>query len=544
VSLYARHVSTRVTPQSEPIPGVAQVANNAGGFVFPVDQWVRLERFLVLGCDSGTYYCSERKLTIENAACIRECLAEDAARTVRTIVAVSDGGRAPRNDPAIFALAMAAGLGQAQLAREALPKVCRTATHLFQFVEAAKALRGWGPSLRRMVGDWYANQTPENLAFQVTKYVQRGGWTHRDVLRRTGPPAPTLAHEAIYRWIAKGSEGLAARTVVRTGIARDYPGHDPAVLPAIIDAYEATKRATTKEEVVRLIRDRNIPREFLEGSHSALLNEPEVWEALLVKMPLTAMIRNLGKMSAVGLLKPLSLAAQLVSARLADGEYLRKSRVHPITVLLAATTYAGGHGVKGSLTWEPVSTINGALDGAFGLAFGNVEPANKRTLIALDVSGSMSFPISGTLLSAREGSAAMAVITARTEPDYHVVGFTNGLTPLGLSRTQSLRDFVASVSALDFGGTDCALPMLYAMENQLTVDTFIIYTDSETWAGGIHPCQALRQYREKTGIAAKLVVVGMTSSGFTIADPQDAGSLDVVGFDSSAPDVIASFSRG
>lgn len=37
----------------------------------------------------------------------------------------------------------------------------------------------------------------------------------------------------------------------------------------------------------------------------------------------------------------------------------------------------------------------------------------------------------------------------------------------------------------------------------------------------------------------KLVVVGMVSNGFSIADPDDAGMLDVVGFDAAAPQVIA-----
>lgn len=93
-------------------------------------------------------------------------------------------------------------------------------------------------------------------------------------------------------------------------------------------------------------------------------------------------------------------------------------------------------------------------------------------------------------------------------------------------------------------GTGRALPMLYARERGLAIDLFVIYTDSETWAGTIHPDQALRRYRESNGIAAKLVVVGMTSNGFTIADPNDAGMLDVVGFDSAAPAVIVSFARG
>ena len=85
--------------------------------------------------------------------------------------------------------------------------------------------------------------------------------------------------------------------------------------------------------------------------------------------------------------------------------------------------------------------------------------------------------------------------------------------------------------------------MLYALEKRLEVDAFVIYTDSETWAGQIHPVQALRQYRERMGIAAKLVVVGMVSNGFSIADPNDAGMLDIVGFDTAVPALIADFVR-
>lgn len=60
----------------------------------------------------------------------------------------------------------------------------------------------------------------------------------------------------------------------------------------------------------------------------------------------------------------------------------------------------------------------------------------------------------------------------------------------------------------------------------------------------MHPVQALRTYREKTGIAAKLVVVGLVSNGFSIADPEDPGMLDVVGFDTAVPALIADFIRG
>ena len=94
------------------------------------------------------------------------------------------------------------------------------------------------------------------------------------------------------------------------------------------------------------------------------------------------------------------------------------------------------------------------------------------------------------------------------------------------------------------GGTDCAQPMLYAKERQLMVDVFIVYTDCETYAGAVHPCEALRQYREAMGINARLIIVAMTSNGFTLADPNDHGMLDIAGFDSAAPEIMRQFALG
>ena len=85
--------------------------------------------------------------------------------------------------------------------------------------------------------------------------------------------------------------------------------------------------------------------------------------------------------------------------------------------------------------------------------------------------------------------------------------------------------------------------MLYASANNIMVDTFVVITDNETWAGDIKPCQALVEYRKTHNRNAKLVVVATTSTGFSIADPNDSGMLDVVGFDANVLPVIAEFSR-
>ncbi len=78
---FTKHFATRLRrltiPQGEPIPGSAQVPNSAGGYAWALDRWGRLDRFLVLGSEGGTYYVGERALTRENAAAVAEAIAED-----------------------------------------------------------------------------------------------------------------------------------------------------------------------------------------------------------------------------------------------------------------------------------------------------------------------------------------------------------------------------------------------------------------------------------------------------------------------------------
>jgi 60 kDa SS-A/Ro ribonucleoprotein len=329
-------------------------------------------------------------------------------------------------------------------------------------------------------------------------------------------------------------------------------------LPPLITAFEQAKKASTKAEIVQLITEHDLPREAIP---TQWLNEPEVWDALLAHMPMTAMIRNLGKMTSLGLIQPFSDAAKLVVNKLGDKKALKRARIHPLAVLIAEKVYAQGHGEKGDLKWKPVSKIIDALDSAFYATFSNVEPCGKPVLLALDVSGSMDGSmIAGSCLAAREASAAMALITAATEPDCEIIAFSapagggfggmhgggeSGITRVTLSPRMRLDDVIKRISAVPMGGTDCALPMIWARRQKLNVSGFITYTDSETWTGNIHPSQALRLYRRRVRRSdAKAVVVGMTSNGFTLAAPNDRGMMDVVGFDATAPAVIADFIRG
>jgi 60 kDa SS-A/Ro ribonucleoprotein len=540
---FAARLRALGTPQVAPIPGSAQVPNSGGGFAWAVDGWARLDRFLVLGTEGGTYYVAERELTVENATAVADCLAEDGPRVVRRVVEISEAGRAPRNDPALFALAMAAGLGDPATraaALEALPRVARTGTHLLHWLQYAKAFRGWGRGVRRAVGRWYTARPPRELAYQLLKYPQRDGWSHRDALR--------LAHPRP----ADPEQGALLARAVTGALPADAPDTEAVRLVRAVAELHADARIEPRR-AAEWVRTHRLTREMVP---THLLAHAVVWEALLEAMPLTALVRNLATLTRVGVLAPGSDAVATVAARITDAAALKRARVHPVQLLSALRTYAGGRGVRGSGAWQPVGRVVDALDAAFYLAFGAVEPSGRRTMLALDVSGSMMVPVHGLAgVSCREASAAMALVTAATEPRHFFTAFTaggypsmhpgypSGLSTLSISPRQRLDDVLARTAGLNFGGTDCALPMVEARKHGWEVDVFVVYTDSETWAGSIHPAQALRQYREATGIEAKLVVVAMASNGFTIADPEDAGMLDVVGFDAATPALIADFAR-
>lgn len=536
--MYLRKYGTKETPQSEPILGTIQVENNAGGFAWAISDWKRLQRFLILGSESPTYYQGEHELTRENAQAVERCIKEDGLRVVKTVVAISDAGRAPKNDPALFVLAMCASVGDDETRKEALnslPKVARIGTHLFHFVQYCSQFRGFGRGLRNAIVRWYQDKTARDLAFQVVKYQERDGWANADLLRLAHPKAVDPAHDFIYKWVVDGE--------FKDGNFENRKDLE------IIDAFVEIQRITeTKTEDIRkavvLIHDYKLPMECVP---THLRTSPLIWEALLPNLGLTALIRNLGNLSKSGLMVVnTSEATRKVIERITNQEAIRKARVHPIAMLSALMTYSQGHGARGHGEWKVVPDIVDALETAYHLAFGNVMPTGKRMVLALDVSGSMSVgEISGVPgLTPRMGACAMAQITYKVEKNVEVVAFQDKIVPLDISRHKSLRDLMNHTQDLPFGRTDCAQPMIWADTNKVQADAFVIFTDSETWCGEIHPTQALNNYRRKYNLPAKLVVVAMTSAGFSIAPPDDSGCLDICGMDTSTPELISSFIKG
>ncbi|WP_240740818.1 RNA-binding protein Rsr [Deinococcus sp. Arct2-2] len=518
-----------------------QVPNNAGGFVYTLADEGRLTRFLVLGTEGGTLYAGERAHTVQATEFVRQLVVRDAPLALRVTLDVVRGNRAPKPDPALLVLALIAktapNVADRKAAWNALPEVARTGTMLLHFLAFADSLGGWGRLTRRGVANVYETLPVEKLALWAVKYKARDGWAQADALRLSHPKTTDAGRNAVLRFMVKGT--LDAEVVSVEAVPSE------TLTPAlrVIEGHLLAAAATSDAEAARLMREFGVPIEAVP-TH---LRGAETYRAALETNGLTWLLRNLGNLSRVGVLTANNrdVVAQVIGC-ITDAQALKRGRVHPLDALKARLVYAQGRGVKGKGEWLPVPRVVDALEDAFYTAFGAVQPAGTRHLLALDVSGSMTMGQVGGVpgLTPNMAAAAMSMLALRTEQDAQIMGFSTQFRALGITPKDTLEAAMKKAHSHSFGATDCAQPMLWAAQHRQNVETFVVYTDNETWAGHVHPTQALDQYRQKMGLPARLIVVGLTATRFTIADPNRADMLDVVGFDTAAPSIMSAFARG
>lgn len=518
MSTYLRKNTVRPVPQTER-ENSRQVKNNAGGFVYETSEEDAVRRFIVLGSEGGTYYAGEGELTKENTLLLQNFARKNAKRLVDIIVEISTEGRAPKQSPGLFALAIAASVPEdakdRQYALGVLQSVARTASTLFEFVSYVTLFRGWGNALRRAVADWYLDKDYEELGNQVAKYRSRHGFTHRDLLRLAHPKAGITAKSDLFKALVSGNTD--------GNLPDSYKDYLRASVATVSDFKDAVKRGVSWEY---------FPTE--------LHKLPEFWEALMdaEAIPFQALVRNLPRLTALD-----------VDDHPYILETLNKGNkfAHPINLAIAGKAY--GLGRNRNLEWSPNHHISYALSNALENSFKNAEPTGKRIMLAVDVSGSMGWSgyDANSSLTPREMAAIMALGFLKTEKNAVVTAFSHGLTKLDITSRSGFQNALSKMNELSymFSRTDCSLPMERSADFGDNFDAFVVLTDNETWSGSVHPMTALKKYRKRSGIAdAKLVVAGFTATNFTIADPKDKFTMDVVGTDSAIPKLVSDFIAG
>lgn len=501
------------------------------------------KRFLMLGSENGTYYINNVDLTEQHVECLDRLIKdtgkhEDILSTMETYIP-----KVYKKDYLIFALARCCIEKEHTELRvkayDILHNVCFTPTMLFMFVEMYEGLHmkyhkstGWNKLQKSFISKWYLGKTPKQLLYTITKYRQRNGWTHADVLRLAHIKVPNTVYDHIFKYITKGMEEYLTKN-----------NKDDEVTEYLKD-YETLKATEDPEEAIQLIKKCNFVREHIP---TTLLNNADIWNELAQNMPMIALLRNLNKLTTSGVFDKQPETKAKVLYSLVSREAIQQSKVHPLQVLIALQTYSKGQGFKGSCTWTPDKDVVKALNHAFKDAFETVIPTEKRYLLALDVSGSMTWGnVCGIdCMTASEIACAMSMIIAGTEKNCDIMGFSSSFIPLNVDPNLSLEDNLKETQNKTFGHTDCSLPMTWSIQNDKYYDAMIVITDNETNANTIKPSVALKNYREKMNPNCKLIVIATSANKFSIADPEDPfGMLDIAGFDASTPNVIRDFVLG
>ena len=530
MTTYLQRLLDTPTPQSEPIDS-RQVINDAGGFVYPVDDAVRMHRFLIMGSEHGSHYQNERTLTKENTHAVQRHIAKNGLAAVEHIAEVARDRRAPKVSPTLFCLALAASDENAETraaALQALPTVANTASHLEEFVGYVDSMRGWGRSLRSAVGRWYTEHEPAEVALQAVKYRTRAGWSHQDLLRKSHPAVEKesdLWH--IFQWLTHGTPP---------------PEREPFRL---IHAYLEASQTEDPKRVAELVTNERLPREAIPPG---MLRHDEIWAALGPQMPPLALIRNLPALTAHHAIRSMESGwaveriNQMRARMTSDGQQI-PAPVHPVNILLAMMVYRMGRSIDGKNRWEPVPQVSAALDEAFDQSFSAAPATGQRVYLTIDTSGSMARQTLNRItgLSPRMAAAAISMAIARREPNHLIVACSDHMEDLHVMANDSLHDVMNKTEALRFDRTDMAAPILHALENRIPVDVFIIATDGQTWAGPMHPKEALKRYRDKMAIPARAVQLAFVSNRYSVMDPQDARTLDLSGFDAAMPTLLHDF---
>lgn len=589
----------RRTPDRKPIPGREKemIQNHAGGYSFATTEMQRLMRFLIVGADTNTYYQDQRILVKENAANVQKCIEADPRAVVDLVVDVSLNGRALRQDAGLFVLAMVAAYGvdlpcpsmpnredydvDASLeydsaaadylsekesydraadarsyALSVMHRVARTPTALYTFANYVGDMRGWGRGLRRAFARWYTMKPLDKLAMQAWKYKQRGGFSHRDVLRLAHPMTDEMDRNRVFEYMTHPDESPLTKGLPKYKNGR-VKGFGVSALDQIAAAEEVLHLGKGDDKrAAKLIQKYRLTHEAVP---SELKKSPVVWEALLEDMPLQAMVSNLGRLASVGLLKPLSEGQKKVVAELSNSEAIQRSRMHPMRFLIAAKQFKAGRGRSG-MSWTSNAKVMDALDDAFYGSFGNVVPTGKSLLVAIDDSGSMQGSFTGDVMgipnfTPAEAACAMGLVLYKTEPNCHMIGYSTSYKEW---KNLSSKIRIDSLTRLvgGGGGTYTALPLHYVMDKGLDVDGIVSFSDNETWAGGYwgygysssgksgKVSELLPQYSRKVGHSVRFINCAVTATKCTDTDPNNKDMFEVAGFDSRVPTLVGEFLAG
>src|ERR1017187_5941719 len=322
--------------------------NEAGGPAYTLSPKHTLAQYAATGCLNSTYYASADDQLQKVLSLAREVDAEFIAKTA--VYAREKGFM--KDIPAVLCAALS--VKDAQLLRSVFDRVINDGKMLRNFVQVLRSgvvgRKSLGTVSKKLVQRWLESRTDE----QLFRASVGNAPSLADLVKMVHPKPGNATREALYGYL----------------LGRP---HRAEALPEIVKQFEAFKAG--KRDVV--------PDVAFQMLTALDLGQAE-WTAIAKKAPWQMTRMNLNTFARHGVFDN-EVMVKLIANRLADADAVKRARVFPYQLLMAFKA-AGG---------DVPSLIRNALQDAMEVATENVPRIARKVYVCLDVSGSMSSPVTG-----------------------------------------------------------------------------------------------------------------------------------------------------
>ncbi|MFV0297470.1 MAG: RNA-binding protein [Hyphomicrobiaceae bacterium] len=497
-SLFASYVG-RILPRAE-------MMNRAGAPAYALEARHQLAQLAMTGSLSRTYYADARAQLSELMELAERVPVEFLAKA-----AVYVRKRGHMKDTPALLLAVLSRRDPVRFAR-VFPYVVDNARMLRTFVQimrsGATGRKSLGSRPKAEIQGWL--NAASDLALMRAAVGQSPSLA--DVVKMVHPKPATPERRALYAWL----------------LGKPY---DVAALPEPQRAFEAFKRDPS-------LPVPDVPFQMLTSLELTV----EHWVEIAKKAGWQMLRMNLNTFDRQCVFA-IDGFAEMVAARLKDPAEIARSRVLPFQIMSACM--AAGKDVP--------HVVHEALQDAMETSLSNVPQLSGQVVIAPDVSGSMSSPVTGyrkgatSVVRCIDAAALFAAAMLRQNPAAKVLPFENRVVDVALNGRDSIMTNAARLAAVGGGGTNCSAPLAALNKAKAVVDLVVLISDNQSWMDARHA--------DRTGVMtewmklkrknrnARLVCIDIQPYG-TTQTPERDDILNVAGFSDAVFEIVAQFAQG
>lgn len=494
----------------------ADTTNEAGGKAYALPPKHALAQYAVTGCLNATYYSSASMQLETVLGLCKELTSEYIAK-----VAVYAREKGYMKDMPALLVAVLAARKESDLVRRIFPRVIDNAKMLRNFVQivrsGATTRVAFIQCARREVRQWLENQSAENLLYASVGNDPSLG----DIIRMFHPRPRTPEQSDLFRYFL-GKEKKEK-------------------LPDIVEHLESFRSGKTEV----------LPKTNFELLAGLEVMKDRHWVDMAKNMTWTQTRIHLNMLQKRGVFKDPAMV-QMVVDRLKNPELIEKARAFPYQLLMAYV-YTQSETLIANRIPDAVTR---ALKEAMELSTKNVPTTpGVRARLCLDVSGSMSSPVTGDRGAATSQATCLHVaslicsVYLRKNPDTVILPFAERLKSVKLDSDDTIMTNADKLLSLGGGGTDCHLPLEYLNKEKDKGDLVMYVSDNQSWmdrgyGGATGMAGEWKKYRERNP-KAKLVCIDLQANGSVQAPDKIGDTLNIGGgFDDHCFEVINAFVNG